>query len=130
MVVNPGGTAIGDIALVPGVQLKNPKGIRDVTEWYMSTMMRTDYLHEVFTKQTDIAIQNLEKLNSIAGDKIDVLFVCATDFGTQSSTFISEDQFRELYMPYYKKINNWIHANTSWLTFKHSSASWCSYTIP
>lgn len=120
LVVNPGGTAIGDIALVPGVQLKNPKGIRDVTEWYMSTMMRTDYLHEVFTKQTDIAIQNLQKLNSIAGDKIDVLFVCATDFGTQNSTFISEDQFRELYMPYYKKINNWIHTNTSWLTFKHS----------
>ena len=23
-------------------------------------------------------------------------------------------------MPYYKKVNNWIHSNTRWKTFKHS----------
>ena len=32
-----GGTAFGDIALVPAPFLKHPKGIRDVTEWYVST---------------------------------------------------------------------------------------------
>ena len=32
-----GGTAFGDIALVPAPFLKHPKGIRDVAEWYMST---------------------------------------------------------------------------------------------
>lgn len=120
LVVNPGGTAIGDIALVPAIQLRDPRGIRDITEWYMSTMMRTDYLHEVFSRQTDIALVNLKKLFAIAGNKIDVLFICGTDFGTQASTFISEDQFRELYMPYYTKINGWIHQNTEWKTFKHS----------
>lgn len=35
-----GGTSLGDIACVPAVQLKHPKGIRSVTEWYMSTVMR------------------------------------------------------------------------------------------
>ena len=35
-----GGTAFGDIALVPGPFLKHPKGIRDVTEWYVSTSSR------------------------------------------------------------------------------------------
>lgn len=120
LVVNPGGTAIGDIALVPGVQLKNPRGIRDIAEWYMSTMMRTDYLHDVFTRQTDIAVKNLEILKDISGDKIDVLFICGTDFGTQESTFISDEQYKDLYMPYYQKINNWIHNHTSWKTFKHS----------
>jgi hypothetical protein len=37
---NFGGTAFGDIALVPGVGLKHPKGIRDITEWYVSTRSR------------------------------------------------------------------------------------------
>ena len=53
LVANFGGTAIGDIALVPGLNLKAPKGIRDVSDWYMSTLMRSDYLHQVFEKQTD-----------------------------------------------------------------------------
>ena len=120
LIVTPGGTAIGDIALVPGLQLKDPRGIRDVSEWYMSTLARTDYLHEIFSKQTDIAIENLKKLRDLDENLIDVLFICGTDFGTQVSTFIAEEQYRELYMPYYLKINNWIHENTSWKTFKHS----------
>jgi uroporphyrinogen-III decarboxylase len=54
------------------------------------------------------------------GRLVDIIFICGADFGTQNSTFCSEDTFRELYMPYYKKINDWIHKNTAWKTFKHS----------
>jgi hypothetical protein len=31
------GAAFGDIALVPAPFLKNPRGIRDIEEWYIST---------------------------------------------------------------------------------------------
>jgi hypothetical protein len=115
-----GGTAIGDIALVPALNLKAPKGIRDVAEWYMSTLMRTDYLHEVFERQTDIALENLALALEATGDAVDAVFICGTDFGTQDSSFCSPDTFDELYAPYYRKINNWIHAHTRWKTFKHS----------
>lgn len=47
VLANFGGTGIGDIALVPGLNLKAPKGIRDVADWYMSTLMRPDYLHYI-----------------------------------------------------------------------------------
>jgi len=120
IVASFGGTAIGDIALVPAVQLKHPKGIRDITEWYLSTVMRTDYLHQVFEKQTDIALSNLDKINRVTSDAVDVVFVCGTDFGTQDTQFCSPETFKELYSPYYKKINNWIHKNTQWKSFKHS----------
>ena len=33
VVVGLGGTALGDIAHIPGIKLKEPKGIRDITEW-------------------------------------------------------------------------------------------------
>ena len=115
-----GGTALGDIALVPGLNLKKPKGIRDVAEWYMSTVSRPDYIKSIYDRQTEIAIENLSRLYSVVGNKVNAVFMCGTDFGTQSSTFCSPEQFDEMWLPYYKRMNDWIHENTQWKTFKHS----------
>jgi len=115
-----GGTAFGDIALVPAMQLKHSKGIRDVAEWYMSTVARTDYVHAIFEKQCEIGISNLAKLFDVVGNNVDAVFVCGTDFGTQNGQFCSSENFNELYAPYYKKVNAWIHENTSWKSMKHS----------
>jgi hypothetical protein len=119
-IANFGGTGLGDIAIVPAPFLKHPKGIRDVTEWYISTAARQDYIHAVFTKQTEIAVKNLEMIFRIVGNSIDSVFICGTDFGTQTSAFCSTETFQSLYAPYYKEMNGWIHRNTSWKTFKHS----------
>jgi len=120
VVANFGGTGIGDIALVPALNLKAPKGIRNVADWYMSTLIRPDYLHYVFDKQTEVALVNLARMKELAGDHVDVAYICGTDFGTQDSSFCSPETFDELYAPYYKRINRWIHENTRWKTFKHS----------
>jgi len=53
ILANFGGTAFGDIALVPAPWLKHPKGIRDVAEWYISTVQRFDYVYEVFERQCE-----------------------------------------------------------------------------
>jgi hypothetical protein len=115
-----GGTALGDIALVPGLNLKKPKGIRGVAEWYMSTLTRADFIRELYDRQTDIAVENLKNIFSVIGNRIDAVFICGTDFGTQNSTFCSPETYKHLWLPYYKKINDWIHQNTTWKTFKHS----------
>ena len=120
IIASLGGTALGDIALVPGMQLKNPKGIRDVAEWYMSTVLRPDYIHSIFEKQTKVAIENFAKIYERIGNQIDAVFICGTDFGTQDSTFCSAEQFSELYLPYYRRINDWMHQHTEWKSFKHS----------
>ena len=115
-----GGSAFGDIALVPAPFLKHPKGIRDVTEWYISTVSRQDYIHKVYEHECEIAIKNLERIHAAVGDSVQAVFVCGTDFGTQTSAFCSVKTFRDLYCPYYKQINSWIHSHTPWKTFKHS----------
>ena len=115
-----GGTALGDIALVPAIQLKYPKGIRGVEEWYISTLMREDFVKELYDRQTDIALNNLKKIYGAIGNGIDVVFICGTDFGTQNSTFCSPETYTRVWLPYYKKVNDWIHRNTGWKTFKHS----------
>jgi hypothetical protein len=115
-----GGTALGDIALVPGLNLKKPKGIRGVAEWYMSTLTRADFIRELYDRQTDIAVANLKRIFNVIGNRIDTVFICGTDFGTQNSTFCSPETYKNLWLPYYKKVNDWIHLNTTWKTFKHS----------
>ncbi len=118
-----GGTGLGDIALVPGMHMKKPKGIRDVTEWYVSTLTRTDFIRKIFEREIEMGLASLERVANAFGDKIDVVLICGTDFGTQSSTFCGPETFKDLYMPFYKKVNGWIHANTKWKTFKHSCGS-------
>jgi uroporphyrinogen-III decarboxylase len=120
VVASFGGTALGDIALVPAIGMKNPKGIRGVEEWYISTLIREDFVTELYDRQTDIAIENLKLLKSAVGNGVDVVFTCGTDFGTQNSTFCSPETYDRVWMPYYRKVNDWIHRNTNWKTFKHS----------
>jgi len=117
------GAGFGDIANVPGVSLREPKGIRDVAEWYMSIRSRPDYIHGVFSRQCENLIENLRRLSERVNGCVDVIYLCGTDFGTQKSTFCSEATFRELWLPYYRQVTDWIHRNTQWKVFKHSCGS-------
>lgn len=126
VVASIGGSALGDVALVPGVSLRAPKGIRSVAEWYISILMRPDYIREVFERQTEIAIDNYRRVWERCGHDIDVVFTCGTDFGTQNSQFCSAETFREIWSPCYKRLNDWIHENTDWKIFKHS----CGAMLP
>ena len=123
ILATPGGTAFGDIALVPAPFLKYPKGIRDVEEWYVSTAIRRDYVYEVFFRQSEIALKNLEKLYKVVGDKISAINLTGADFGTQRGPFISPEAYRTLFQPFHKKLNDWVHKNTKWKTFMHSCGS-------
>jgi hypothetical protein len=117
------GTGFGDIALVPAPFLKHPKGIRDVEEWYVSTVARKDYVLEVFEHQCRIAEQNIRTLLDFFGDRIDVAYITGTDFGTQRGQFISTAAYRELYKPFHVRVNSLIHDHSRWMTFIHSCGS-------
>ena len=120
VLANLGGTALGDIAVVPAIALKHPKGVRDVASWYMLTAMRPEIVREIFEYQSDVALRNLARIYEANRDTIDALYICGTDFGTQNTLFCSPDTFDDVYAPYYSKINGWIHEHTPWKTFKHS----------
>ncbi len=86
-------TALGDIAFVPGPDLTDPKGVRDVAEWYMLTASHPEVVHKIFERQVAVGIENMAKIHARVGDAIDVIFLCGTDFGTQTSTFCSVKTF-------------------------------------
>ncbi len=114
------GTSLGNVSSVPGPWLKDPKGIRDIEEWYVSLLTRSEYIREVFRGQTDIAMKNLAMMNEAVGDRIDILYLTGTDFGTQRGPITSREIYRDLFMPFYKEMCGWIHENTNWKTMIHT----------
>jgi hypothetical protein len=120
---NFGGAGFGDVAHIPGPGMKNPRGIRRMDDWLVAHMLYPDYILEVFELQADAALKNLEVYRQAVGDRIQAVFVSGTDFGTQTGLFMSKDSFRNFYKPFLKRINDWIHQNTSWKTFHHSCGS-------
>ena len=123
ILANFGGTAFGDIALVPAPWLKRPKGIRDVEEWYVSTVSRFDYVFEVFRRQCEIALANLARIYDAVGDRVAAVFITGTDFGAQHGPFIGPAAYRKLFQPFHRKVNDWVHEHTPWKTFIHSCGS-------
>ena len=117
------GTAFGDIALVPAPFLKHPRGIRDVAEWYISTKTRRAYVTQVFERQCEVALANLATLTELLGDRIQIAFVTGTDFGTQRGPFISVETYRNLFQPFHRQVNDFIHRRSAWKTFIHSCGS-------
>lgn len=118
-----GGTCLADHSMIAGPMLREPKGIRKLEDFYMATAADPELIQEIFERETDIGIQNLEKMHQVLGDSIDVLHICGTDLGTQKSLFYSRSTIEEVWAPYWKKINDWVHENTGWKTFKHCCGS-------
>jgi hypothetical protein len=114
---------LGDFALLPGMANENPKGIRDVNEWMIAHKTNPNYIKEVLNFHTEIALRNLELYRQAVGNKIQVIPISGTDFGTQRSELISIDMYREFYKPFHKRINKWVHKNTNWKTFFHTCGS-------
>lgn len=115
--------SLGDVALIPGPELINPKGIRDIEEWYMAMALKKNYIKKIFEKQSEIAIETYKNIFSYIGNNIDCVYVTATDFGNQNGLFYSRETYKELYKPFHMKINDWIHKNTKWKSFIHSCGS-------
>ena len=123
VVMSPPGLGFGDISHVPGVGLAHPKGIRDVEEWYVSLLTRPDYIYQVFEGQCRISLKNLDALAKAVGANADVVVVSGTDFGSQRGPLVSPRVYRDLFKPFHKRLNAFIHANTPWKTFIHSCGS-------
>jgi hypothetical protein len=127
LVGNFWGAGFGDIAHVPGPGIPHPKGIRDPEEWYVSTITRRTYVQEIFRLQFELGMKNLVAYRQAVGDRIDVVVMSGTDFGSQNGPFISPDAYRELFKPLHKAMNDWVHAHTPWKTFYHTCGSVTAY---
>lgn len=119
-----GGGAFGDVFTLPACWVKKkPQGIRKMEDWLMAHILYPDYILELFEMQSEIALKNLEIYRQAVGDRVQVIWLSGTDFGTQNGPFTSVESYRKLYKPFHKKLNDWVHENTPWKTFYHTCGS-------
>ena len=81
------------------------------------------YIYKVFEGQTEINLANLEKIHEAAGERVAVVYWTGADFGAQNGPFISPKTYRDLFFPFHKRVNDWIHRHTTWKTFIHTCGS-------
>jgi len=115
--------SFGDAGRITGRLLARPKGMRKLEDWFMAHILYPQYVKERYEMQTEIALKNLQLYKEAVHDRIQVIVISTTDFGSQNNEMISPDMFREFYKPYFARLNNWVHNNTNWKTFFHSCGS-------
>jgi hypothetical protein len=120
---NFGGGSFGDLAIIAGPHIPNPSGIRDQEEWYISHITRKNYLHDIFSLQMEIEMNNLKMYHQAVGNRIEVIEINGNDFGSQNGPLIAPEIYRELYKPFHKTMNEWVHKHTPWKTFFHNCGS-------
>jgi len=123
LVGNFWGAGFGDIAIVPGVHILHPTGVRDPEEWYISSVTRKNYIMDIYSYQFELQMKNLKMYREAVGDRIEIITMSGTDFGAQNGPFISPQAYQKIYKPLHHAMNEWVHQNTPWKTFYHTCGS-------
>jgi len=114
---------VGDIFHIPAPWLEKPRGIRDLNKWMMAHIEHPEYIKEFFDMQVEIQIKNLKLYYEAVRNRISVIAISGTDFGSQNGLIFSPEIYRKLYKPYHKIFNDWVHKNTEWKVFFHTCGS-------
>jgi uroporphyrinogen decarboxylase len=73
-------------------------------------MTEPEYVTRLHTILTDHYVAQAERLLPAIAPHVDILMACADDQGTQNSTILPPAVFRDLFVPYYRRGNDAIHA--------------------
>lgn len=92
-----------DRSVVAGLDY-NPRG--GVPEWSMMCMKDPDFVKEVHAIVTDREVENVRRLLPEIKDSIDIAHIGNADHGIQTGTILPPYLFDELWVPYYRKVND------------------------
>ncbi|MCP4639978.1 MAG: hypothetical protein GY851_06085 [bacterium] len=73
-------------------------------------MMEPDFVHELHDLITDNAARHVGALVEAIHPYIDVYMCGSDDWGTQSQTIASPDVYHDLFLPYYRRVTDALHA--------------------
>ncbi len=92
-------------------------------EWFYMLVTEKETAHEMMGRYVDASIQCLELYHQAVGDRAVAWGVASDDAGTQRGEVLAPGLFAEMIKPHYKRLCDWMHANTGWKTFLHSCGS-------
>ena len=92
-------------------------------EWMCMLMTEKETAHEMMGRYVDAVIARMRLYYEAVGDTCFAWGVGSDDAGTQRGEFLSRELFSEMIVPHYKRLCEWVHANTNWKTYLHSCGS-------
>ena len=96
-------------------------------EWLCMLMTEKNAAHDMMNRSAEAALARTKLYYQAAGEYMDVWGVASDDAGTQRGGLMAPELFREMIAPHYRKLCDWIHANTHWKTFLHSCGAIFDY---
>jgi uroporphyrinogen-III decarboxylase len=118
-----GGGGFGDAGTLPGPYELKPQGVRRFEDWMMAHYLYPEYVKAVIEAQKNVALKNLAILKTAVADRVDIINISCTDFGSQANLLMSSEHFREFYKEAFAELNGWVHENTQWKTHFHCCGS-------
>lgn len=94
-----------------------------ISDWLCALVTEQDYAKAITQVTAERALENLELYLQAVGKYIDTIVISTSDFGTQKGELFSPQTFRDIYMPNYKKINDYVHKHSNAKTFYHCCGS-------
>lgn len=91
-------------------------GVGGLPDYLCLMLTDKDYLKALFEVRTETALKNMEKVKTYLGDKVDILGLDGFDFGSQKTELINPELFEELFVPWFRVQNDWVHEHTTWKT--------------
>jgi len=91
--------------------------------WLVMLMQDKETAHEMMGRYVDAVIAQMTLYHQALGDLVFAWGVASDDAGTQRAELISPELFEEMIIPHYKRVCDWVHANTNWKTYLHSCGS-------
>ncbi len=97
--------------------------VGSIPDFLVLLLADPQYVRDLFAARTEVAIRNMEALGARLGETIDVIGLEGNDFGAQNAELISPGLFEELFVPFLREQNDWVHAHTRWKTWYHCCGS-------
>ncbi|NLA92892.1 MAG: methyltransferase [Spirochaetales bacterium] len=88
-------------------------------EFLINMLIEQDNVEKLLDKLLEIHLETLDRVLSGIGDSVDILMF-GDDLGTQNTTMISRDLYKQLIYPRQKKLFQYVHDNSNAKVFLHS----------
>ena len=95
---------------------------RGFDQFPVDLMINKKMAHTMLDKLTDYYIELMDAFLSIAGSYIQMVEM-ADDMGSQNNLLISPELYREMILPYYKRLLDFVKSKTDAKIFHHSCGS-------
>ena len=92
-------------------------------DWLCMLMAEKETANEMMGRAVEAAISCLKLYHQAVGDRAFAWGIASDDAGTQRGELLRPELFVEMILPHYRRVCDWVHANTKWKTFLHSCGS-------